>query len=99
MGAFTKDIGEPDGEEGAGTGPLPEAVPPDLRIDEGAHAEILQQPQEKRDRIDLFVHESRGCSIKLHSPILPNSPLEFRLPFTRMSSGCQAGWLLTPRRS
>lgn len=75
MGAFAQNMGQPDGDEGTRAGTLPMPMGMDLSIDHSTNTQILHQPQQKWDAVDLFINDSHG--IGLHKRIVSHQHPNF----------------------
>ena len=83
VGAFAESVGQLDGDQGTRTSALPVAVRLQMLIDHLPNAEILQQGQEKRNAVDLFINDGSG-GINLRKRIVPHHQPEVGLSFARM---------------
>src|ERR1700687_5170350 len=58
VGAFTEDMGKPNGNDSANAGPLPMAVRAYMGVNQRANVQILDQPEQEGDTVDLFIGQS-----------------------------------------
>ncbi len=63
MGAFAEDVGQPDSDERAHAGPLPMAVRTHMGVNQRANAQVLDQPKQEGDAVDLFIGQGGRVTI------------------------------------